>query len=491
MMVAYASTDLRTTRFRAKIRYDNHASVALFRSLGFAEVSRSDIFREATLEWNVAGDGDAKDDASRAREAMRETWASVTEDVRLATHRLREYLCRARARSDADADAALPSPRRSRVPSPFWERASRTSGGCDPSSTSRDHGAAPASFSDVARARGASPRDTTRCRCRPRRCRGARRRRGARHPSARRPRFEPDRRSPPDWSRPASRAESSAPPRARRRRRSRRARRRALAGADDPAPDLDLGRRRARARVLGRAALRAARAAGRAAKRRRRALGRAAVPARVPVAVSPPRRASFVEDGRPASSRTSPAAKLGRPRRVGDGLGGYAQSLQLGDRDERFSRRGSGPTGGCTPTPADACRHARSVHGCGRRTRRWNSRGCRPRARSRPRAVIVARRELRSGAGRAPRLRARLALRADVERWVFKTGTRTRGAPSRASTDRRAASTNARRATSRGSSVSRGDDLTAHASGGKQEFRAMATRQRRARPPPSGPPAPR
>ena len=78
MMVAYASTDLRTTRFRAKIGYDNHASVALFRSLGFAEVSRSDIFREATLEWNVAGDGDAKDDASRAREAMRETWASVT-----------------------------------------------------------------------------------------------------------------------------------------------------------------------------------------------------------------------------------------------------------------------------------------------------------------------------------------------------------------------------------------------------------------------------
>lgn len=78
MMMAYASTDLRATRFRAKIGYDNHASDALFRSLGFAEVSRSDIFREATLEWNVAGDGDAKDDASRARAAMRETWASVT-----------------------------------------------------------------------------------------------------------------------------------------------------------------------------------------------------------------------------------------------------------------------------------------------------------------------------------------------------------------------------------------------------------------------------
>lgn len=78
MMMAYASTDLRATRFRAKIGYDNHASDALFRSLGFAEVSRSDIFREATLEWSVAGDGDAKDDASRARAAMRETWASVT-----------------------------------------------------------------------------------------------------------------------------------------------------------------------------------------------------------------------------------------------------------------------------------------------------------------------------------------------------------------------------------------------------------------------------
>ena len=129
-----------------------------------------------------------------------------------------------------------PSPRRSKVPSPFWERASRTSGGCDPSSTSRDHGAAPASFSDVARAR-AIFRDTSRDVDVVRVAVVARADlRGARHPSARRPRFEPDRRSPPDWSRPASRARPRAP-RALADAAARGAPDREDAGADDPAPD--------------------------------------------------------------------------------------------------------------------------------------------------------------------------------------------------------------------------------------------------------------
>lgn len=39
--------------FRAKIGVTNAASLSLFKKLGFGEVSRSDVFQEATLEYYI------------------------------------------------------------------------------------------------------------------------------------------------------------------------------------------------------------------------------------------------------------------------------------------------------------------------------------------------------------------------------------------------------------------------------------------------------
>lgn len=55
--MAYAFAELGVKTFRAKICFDNAASLALFAGLGYAEVSRSDIFREATLELSLGGGG--------------------------------------------------------------------------------------------------------------------------------------------------------------------------------------------------------------------------------------------------------------------------------------------------------------------------------------------------------------------------------------------------------------------------------------------------
>lgn len=41
------------SRFRAKIGFANAGSLALFRKLGFAEVGRSEVFKEATLELHI------------------------------------------------------------------------------------------------------------------------------------------------------------------------------------------------------------------------------------------------------------------------------------------------------------------------------------------------------------------------------------------------------------------------------------------------------
>lgn len=43
--------------FQAKIGISNAASLALFRKLGYKEISRSSVFQEATLEMAV-NDGD-------------------------------------------------------------------------------------------------------------------------------------------------------------------------------------------------------------------------------------------------------------------------------------------------------------------------------------------------------------------------------------------------------------------------------------------------
>lgn len=54
LMMAYAHSRLRTHKFTAKIGYNNHASLMLFRDrLGFQTIGNSDIFQETTLEGNM------------------------------------------------------------------------------------------------------------------------------------------------------------------------------------------------------------------------------------------------------------------------------------------------------------------------------------------------------------------------------------------------------------------------------------------------------
>ena len=53
MLMSHAASTLSTDRFVAKIGFANEASLALFRKLKFAEVSRCDVFKEITLELEV------------------------------------------------------------------------------------------------------------------------------------------------------------------------------------------------------------------------------------------------------------------------------------------------------------------------------------------------------------------------------------------------------------------------------------------------------
>lgn len=56
LFMAYASSQLGITKFRAKIGEANGPSLRLMAKLGFAEVSRSSIFKEITLELPVEGE---------------------------------------------------------------------------------------------------------------------------------------------------------------------------------------------------------------------------------------------------------------------------------------------------------------------------------------------------------------------------------------------------------------------------------------------------
>ena len=53
------------SRFQAKIGFANAASLALFQKLGYSEIGRSEVFKEATLELRI--------DATIAN-LYRETW---------------------------------------------------------------------------------------------------------------------------------------------------------------------------------------------------------------------------------------------------------------------------------------------------------------------------------------------------------------------------------------------------------------------------------
>ncbi|GFS21228.1 N-acetyltransferase 9 protein [Elysia marginata] len=46
----YAKENLGTKSFSSKIGFSNNASLNLFQSLGFKEVSRSEVFEEVTLQ---------------------------------------------------------------------------------------------------------------------------------------------------------------------------------------------------------------------------------------------------------------------------------------------------------------------------------------------------------------------------------------------------------------------------------------------------------
>ena len=57
LLMAWAIRNTGIKKFRAKIGFDNAPSLARFRKLGYAEVSRSAVFREATLELAAEGGG--------------------------------------------------------------------------------------------------------------------------------------------------------------------------------------------------------------------------------------------------------------------------------------------------------------------------------------------------------------------------------------------------------------------------------------------------
>jgi RimJ/RimL family protein N-acetyltransferase len=55
LLTAWSSNELGIRCFFAKIGYENTASVALFAKLGYDETSRSDVFREVTMELHLSG----------------------------------------------------------------------------------------------------------------------------------------------------------------------------------------------------------------------------------------------------------------------------------------------------------------------------------------------------------------------------------------------------------------------------------------------------
>ncbi|KAK3760404.1 hypothetical protein RRG08_018632 [Elysia crispata] len=55
LMMRYARENLGTKSFTSKIGFSNAASLHLFHSLGFKEISRSDVFEEVTLQLEESG----------------------------------------------------------------------------------------------------------------------------------------------------------------------------------------------------------------------------------------------------------------------------------------------------------------------------------------------------------------------------------------------------------------------------------------------------
>ncbi|CAG9463627.1 unnamed protein product [Pedinophyceae sp. YPF-701] len=77
MMMAYAAADLRTRRFVAKVKSGNEPSLALFRSLGYAEVRRLDWADEIHLALPAGDPADTPADGVLL-ESVRQTAAEMT-----------------------------------------------------------------------------------------------------------------------------------------------------------------------------------------------------------------------------------------------------------------------------------------------------------------------------------------------------------------------------------------------------------------------------
>jgi hypothetical protein len=59
LMLRYGAERLGLRGFEAKIKVDNTPSIHLFTKIGFAEVSRSEVFEEVTLAWEAGPAGRA------------------------------------------------------------------------------------------------------------------------------------------------------------------------------------------------------------------------------------------------------------------------------------------------------------------------------------------------------------------------------------------------------------------------------------------------
>jgi RimJ/RimL family protein N-acetyltransferase len=57
LLMTYGLSRLKVTTFRAKIGEDNIPSQNLFKSLGYEQVSRSEVFKEVTYELRSSGGG--------------------------------------------------------------------------------------------------------------------------------------------------------------------------------------------------------------------------------------------------------------------------------------------------------------------------------------------------------------------------------------------------------------------------------------------------
>ncbi|KAL4523162.1 hypothetical protein Ndes2526A_g07865 [Nannochloris sp. 'desiccata'] len=75
LLMTYALSQLKVTTFRAKIGDDNIPSQSLFKSLGYEQVNRSEVFKEVTLE--LSGNSGGQPGAKAVWDALSELALSL------------------------------------------------------------------------------------------------------------------------------------------------------------------------------------------------------------------------------------------------------------------------------------------------------------------------------------------------------------------------------------------------------------------------------